>query len=162
MRATSFNHVSISAVDLEESVRFYTEIFGMERIASPKFRHPVAWLRLGDQQLHLFARESGAPEFHHIGLNVDDFEAAYRKATELGIEEKHSWFSHMYELPDGSVQFYLRDPGGNLVEIDWPDVTTLDDSIVADLRKLADDVPQTGDAMSATLFLAPRADLAER
>jgi lactoylglutathione lyase len=156
VRATSLNHVSIHAPDLEASTRFYTEIFGMERIPSPNFRHPVEWLRLGDQQLHLFQRETSAPEFHHIGLNVDDFEAAYARAKELGIQESGSWFSHIYELPDGSVQFYLRDPAGNLVEIDWPDVGTLDQSIVSDLKKLDDDVPQTGDALRATLFLALR------
>jgi catechol 2,3-dioxygenase-like lactoylglutathione lyase family enzyme len=156
MRATSLNHVSIHAPDLEASVRFYTEIFGMEVIPSPNFRHPVQWLRLGDQQLHLFQRDTPAPEFHHIGLNVDDFEAAYLKAKELGIQESESWFSHIYELPDGSVQFYLRDPGGNLVEIDWPDASGLHPSIVTDLKKLDDDVPQTGDALRATLFLALR------
>jgi lactoylglutathione lyase len=156
VRATSLNHVSIHAPDLEASARFYTEIFGMERIPSPNFRHPVEWLRLGDQQLHLFQRDTPAPEFHHIGLNVDDFEAAYTKAKEMGIQESGSWFSHIYELPDGSVQFYLRDPAGNLVEIDWPDVSTLDASIVSDLKKLDDDVPQTGDALRATLFLGLR------
>ena len=35
MRATSLNHVSIHAYDLGESVRFYTEIFGMQRIPEP-------------------------------------------------------------------------------------------------------------------------------
>lgn len=156
MRATSFNHVSIHATDLEESLRFYTEIFGMERVPSPNFRHPVEWLRLGDQQLHLFQRDTPAPEFHHIGMNVDDFEAAYKNAKELGIQESDSWFSHIYELPDGSVQFYLRDPARNLVEVDWPDASSLDASIVSDLKKLDDDVPQTGDALRATLFLALR------
>jgi lactoylglutathione lyase len=156
MRATSFNHVSIHAPDLEGSVRFYTEIFGMEVIPSPNFRHPVQWLRLGEQQLHLFQRPTPAPEFHHIGLNVDDFDTAYHKAKEMGIQESGSWFSHIYELPDGSVQFYLRDPAGNLVEIDWPDASTLDPSILAELKKLDDDVPQTGDALRSTLFLALR------
>ena len=156
MRATRFNHVSIHAVDMEESVRFYTEIFGMERIPSPTFRHHVEWLRLGDQQLHLFLRETPAPEFHHIGLDVDDFEAAYLKAKELGAQEGDTWFSPIYELPDGSVQMYLRDPAGNLVELDWPDVSTLDRSVVTELRRLDDEVPQTGEALRATLYHALR------
>jgi hypothetical protein len=49
---------------------------------------------------------------------------------------------------------YIRDPAGNLVEIDWPDVTTLDRSVVTDIRKLDDDVPQTGESHDATLYLA--------
>lgn len=153
MRAIRFNHASIHAINLEESVRFYTELFGMERIPSPNFRYPVAWMRVGDQQLHLFQRETPVPEFHHIGLDVDDFEAVYVKAKELGIEDNSSWFSDIYQLPDGSVQFYLRDPAGNLVEIDWPNVTTLDQSIVTDLKELDHDVAQTGDALRASLYV---------
>ena len=37
MRARGFTHVSISATDLEESVRFYTDFFGMEEVPSPDF-----------------------------------------------------------------------------------------------------------------------------
>lgn len=153
MRATSFNHVSVHATDLGESVRFYTEVFGMEAIPTPSFAFPVQWLRLGEQQLHLFQRDTPAPPYHHIGINVDDFEAAYLKAKELGIHDTESWLSHIYELPDGSVQFYIRDPAGNLVEIDWPDASALDRSVVTDLKTLDEDVAQTGDALRATLYL---------
>jgi catechol 2,3-dioxygenase-like lactoylglutathione lyase family enzyme len=156
VRATGFNHVSISARDLDESVRFYTEVFGMEKIPTYNFAFPVQYLRLGDLQLHLFERDTPAPEFHHIGINVDDFEAAYVKAKTLGIQDGSAFFSHIYELPDGSVQMYIRDPSGNLVEIDWPDVATLDRSVVTDLKKLEDDVPQSGEALHATLFLSLR------
>ena len=31
---------------------------------------------------------------------------------------------------------YLRDPAGNLVEINWPDVTTLDRSVVTHIEKV--------------------------
>lgn len=153
MRATGFNHVSVHARNLEESVRFYVEVFGMEPIPTYNFAFPVQYLRLGDLQLHLFERETDAPPFHHIGINVDDFEAAYRKAKELGVLERESFFEDMYELPDGSVQMYVRDPAGNLVEVDWPDVTTLDRSLFPELKKLGDSVPQTGDALRATLYL---------
>ena len=69
--------MSVHAYDLEESTRFYAELFGMRRVPAPDFEHPVVWLEVGDQQLHLFHRDTPAPEFHHIGLDVDDFEAAY-------------------------------------------------------------------------------------
>jgi YD repeat-containing protein len=154
MRATGFNHVSVHANDLEESVRFYTEVLGMEKIPTYAFGFPVQYLRLGDLQLHLFQRpESEAPSLHHIGINVDDFEEAFLRAKELGVLERHSFFEDMYELPDGSVQMYLRDPAGNLIEIDWPDVSTLDRSLFPELKRLEDAVPQTGDALRATLYL---------
>ena len=153
MRATGLNHVSIHARDLGESVRFYVEVFGMEPIPTYGFAFPVQYLRLGDLQLHLFERDTDAPPYHHIGINVDDFEGAYLRAKELGILERESFFEDMYELPDGSVQMYVRDPAGNLVEIDWPDVSTLDRSLIPDMKRLGDTVPQTGDALRATLYL---------
>jgi YD repeat-containing protein len=153
VRATGFNHVSINARNLEESVRFYVDVFGLERIPTYDFAFPVQYLRLGDLQLHLFERETEAPPYHHIAFNVDDFEGAYRRAKELGILERESFFQDMYELPDGTVQMYIRDPSGNLVEIDWPDVTTLDRSLFPDLKKLADTVPQSEEALRATLYL---------
>ena len=152
MRATRFNHVSIHAVDIDESVRFYTRIFGMERIPAPTFQHEVVWLQLGDQQLHIFLRETPAPEFHHFGLDVDDFEAAYLKASELGLQDGGVWSPLVRELPDGSVQMYVRDPAGNLVEIDWPDVSTLDHSVVTEIQKLSDTVEQSEEARRATLY----------
>jgi catechol 2,3-dioxygenase-like lactoylglutathione lyase family enzyme len=158
VRAIGFNHVSIHARNLEESVRFYVEVLGMEPIPTYNFAFPVQYLRLGDLQLHLFERDSDAPLYHHIGINVDNFEETYIRAKELGILERESFFEDMYELPDGSVQMYLRDPAGNLIEIDWPDVTTLDRSLLGELKRLADDVPQTGDALQATLYLE-KADL---
>ena len=153
MGATRINHVSVHAVDLEESARFYEHVFGMERIPAPKFRHPVIWLRLGDQQLHLFrARRRRAavppPRARRRGLRgrLPEGEGARPRST------PGSWYSHIYEHTSGWVQMYIRDPAGNLVEIDWPDVTTLDRSVVTDIRKLDDDVPQTGESATATLY----------
>jgi hypothetical protein len=47
---------------------------------------------------------------------------------------------------------FLR-PGGNLLEVDWPDVTTLDRARIPELKKLADFAEQTGDALNASLYL---------
>jgi YD repeat-containing protein len=156
MRAVRFNHVSIHADDLEESTRFYEEVFGMERLPTPRFRQSVQWLRLGDQQLHLFQRDATEPpRFHHVALDVDDFEAAYRKARELGLLDTETWDSPIREHRSGWVQMYIRDPAGNLVEIDWPDASTLDRSSIPELTRLDDDLPQTEAARSATLYHAP-------
>ena len=148
--------MSIHAYDLEESARFYTDLFGMERLPTPQFREPVLWLRLGDQQLHLFHRHTSAPQFHHLALDVDDFEALYLKAKELGLLDSAPWRAAVREHPAGWVQMYIRDPAGNLVEIDWPDASTLDRSVVTDIVRLDDDVRQTGDAAAASLYHAAR------
>ena len=147
MRARGFTHVSISATDLEESARFYREFFGMEEVPSPDFSGPVRWLRVGDLQLHLFLDEDPAPERHHFALDVDNFEAVYRRAEELGVRDEGR-FSTVRELPDGAVQMYLRDPAGNLVEVNWPDVTTLDRDVIPEIGKI-------GGPQDAVLYLKP-------
>jgi catechol 2,3-dioxygenase-like lactoylglutathione lyase family enzyme len=139
---------------MEESLRFYIDVFGMERLPSPNFAQHVEWLRLGEQQLHLFHREAPPPEFHHIALDVDDFEAAYLKAKELGLLDQDSFGASVRELPGGAVQMYIRDPAGNLVEVDWPDISTLDRQVVTNITRIADERPQSGDAARATLYHA--------
>jgi catechol 2,3-dioxygenase-like lactoylglutathione lyase family enzyme len=152
MRATSFTHVSIHAYDLEESSRFYEEVFGMRRVPSPDFEHPVIWLEVGDLQLHLFLRDTPAPDYHHIGIDVDDFEAAYRIAEERGLFDGDAWSPTVRALMDGSVQMYLRDPAGNLVEVNWPDVSTLDRSVVTNITRIEDEREQSPEAQRATLY----------
>jgi catechol 2,3-dioxygenase-like lactoylglutathione lyase family enzyme len=152
MRANGFTHVSIHANDMEESLRFYVDVFGMRRVPSPDFEYPVEWLELGDQTLHLFLRETPAPEYHHIGLDVDDFEAVYRIAVERGLFDRDAWSPNVRVLIDGAVQMYLRDPAGNLVEVNWPDASTLDRSVVTTMKSIADERPQSDEAMRARLY----------
>jgi lactoylglutathione lyase len=153
MPGTSFNHVSLGAPDLDASLAFYTGLLGLERIPSLTFRRPTAWLRVGDRELHLVQEDTPPPLRQHVALNVDNFEAVYAAAVIRGCLDRETWGSYIYELPDGAVQLYLRDPAGNLVEIDWPDARSLDRSIVTELPKLADAVPQHDSAAGATLYL---------
>ena len=151
MRATRLNHVSVHAVDLEASIRFYEDVFGAERVPTPNFGMPVVWLQIGDQQIHLFQRPgSEAPAYHHLSFDVDDFESVYLKAKELGcIQEEDGAIVRGH--PAGWAQMYLRDPSGNLVEVDWPDAGTLDRSIVP-VTSIEERHEQAGDAVAATLY----------
>jgi lactoylglutathione lyase len=139
---------------MDESLRFYVDVFGMERLPSPNFSQRVEWLRLGEQQLHLFTSKSPAPRSHHFALDVDDFEEAYRKARKLELLDDETFGAAVRELPDGAVQMYIRDPAGNLVEVNWPDVSTLDRSVITTISRIADERPQSGEATSATLYHA--------
>ena len=155
MRATGLNHVSISAVDLAESTRFYVDVLGMEEIATPTFTRPVQWLRVGGLQLHLFVDEKDGepPPRHHLGLTVDDFDEAYRMVKQY-VDDEWGW--RLVELPSRQVQLYFRDPAGNLIELNWPDADTLDRSRYPELRKLADYVPQRLGSEDAILYLDPQ------
>ena len=55
----------------------------------------------------------------------------------------------MRVLNDGAVQMYLRDPAGNLVEVNWPDASTLDRSVVTTMKSIADERPQSDEALRA-------------
>ena len=136
MRATGFTHVSIGARDLEESVRFYEDFFGMEEVPAPDFTGHVRWPRVGDLKLHPFQDEGSAPVGHHFALGVDDFGAAFRKTRETGARVEGGNYSTVRELPDGAVQMYLRDPAGNLVEVNWRNANTLDRGLIGEIQKI--------------------------
>ncbi len=150
------NHVSIGAQNLEDSVRFYAEIFGAQLIDTPNFGYPVQWLRLGDCQLHLFERQAPAPTYHHFALWVDDFEAVFTATRARGLHDARTMGAHLTELPSGQIQLYIRDPGGNLVEVNSADARALSEDIRKELVRLEDREPQNDANRRAELYLSMR------
>ena len=118
--AVGLNHVSVVARDLEESIRFYVDILGLETLPTPDFGFPVQWLKSGDLQVHLFERPDDPPTYAHFAFTVDDMVAVYERASSLGILDTTFGYS-IAELPGGEAQLYVRDPAGNLLELDHPD-----------------------------------------
>lgn len=155
----NLTHVSLIAEDVEESTEFYENVVGCERISTPEFRQQEDFhaeddiefqmLYIGDIQLHLWndpAREPEAIQFAHFGVHVDDFEEVYREA------EKRDAFAAIGEESappqvfdfNGTAQIYLRDPTGNLLEIDYPDIDDLDHSVFADVVERDTSGPELG------------------
>ena len=156
MHATRINHVSIFANDLEESARFYEVLFEAKRLPTATFpTGPVLWLKIGNQQLHLFESAGSEPTLrHHFGMDVDDFDAVYEKAKELGVLDTDAFDAALRGHPMGWVQLYLRDPAGNLVEVDCPDASALAAETLAEMVELETMARQVGDATVATLYHA--------
>ena len=153
MRATRVNHVSIHAADLEESARFYEGLFGLERLPTPTFPERVLWLRLGEQQLHLYRIDGNEPAPNqHFGIDVQDFDSVYERAKELGVLAEDAFGAAVRSHPMGWVQMYVRDPAGNLVEVDWPDASTLAPTTQAAIVPLETLAAQEGEAAVATLY----------
>jgi len=141
-------HVSVIAEDVAESTEFYESVIGCEPIPTPTFGNQEDFhadegiefqiVRIGNLQLHLWNDPDREPErtmFAHFGIHVDDFEAVYRRAAERGVfatvgEEAGS--PQVFDF-NGTAQMYLRDPTGNLVEVDYPDVDALDHSAFDDV-----------------------------
>ena len=139
-RAVGLNHVSVVARDLEESVRFYVEVLGLEAVPTPDFGFPVQWLQAGERQVHLFERPDDPPAHAHLALEVDDIVGVYGRARELGILDRTFGYA-IAELPGGEAQLYLRDPAGNLVELDHPNGAGARERI-AEMIVLAERRPQ--------------------
>ncbi|WP_331232634.1 VOC family protein [Natronorarus salvus] len=144
------NHVAIDVDDLEEAVAFYTDLFEMERVPTPDFGTPYAWLEFGGQQLHLIERGGGdqRPKHQHFALIVDDFETVWNRAEDRGAIDEDT--GYVRALPNGVVQCYIRDPSGNRVEFMWPDVETLPDTIATHVDHVEAEAP-TEEPAGATI-----------
>ena len=147
------NHVSISARNLRESVDFYVDLLGAEPIDTPNFGIPVQWLALGRTQLHLFEKDVQPTSHHHLGITVDDLEPAYRAAERRGAFDHEAFGNHLVELPGDVVQLYVRDPAGNLVELDHHGVERLPEDLRALVKPLWGFNPQDDENMRARLFV---------
>jgi len=93
------DHVGIMVADLEAALRFYAETLGLvpgpiETHEQPPIRR--CCLRLGDAELELIeARDPGqtmmqflphrGPGIYHVGLRVDDVDAAAARLREQGV-----------------------------------------------------------------------------
>jgi catechol 2,3-dioxygenase-like lactoylglutathione lyase family enzyme len=142
------NHVAIDAKDLEETVAFYVDLFDMERVPTPDFGRPYAWLQFGDQQIHLIERGDNFPENQHFALIVDDFETVWDRAVDRGVIGED--VGYVRALPNGVVQCYVRDPSGNRVEFMWPDVETLPERIREHVDRVEAEAP-TDEPAGATI-----------
>jgi len=109
-------NVTVPAQQEESTKRFYGEVLGLERIEKPAGSRTTvgAWYQLGPVQLHLSVEEGA--ENHasdrHVCYLVSNLEAMEQRFRAAGVDI----------LPDprpipGRPRFYVRDPGGNLLEI---------------------------------------------
>lgn len=119
IRVTQMNHVQITVPGSAEepSKHFYAAILGLEEILKPLSlrNRGGAWYRLGTVELHLSTEDLVADNRlsrRHVCLEVVDLAQAKEAMREAGVEL----------IPDkqpleGWRRFYVRDPGGNRIEI---------------------------------------------
>ena len=78
------NHVAFEVGDISEALDFYGQIFDFTLRGRGE---SMAFIDMGDQFLALSTGRSQAPDAdRHLGLVVDDKDAARRRLDELGIE----------------------------------------------------------------------------
>ncbi len=135
-----FNHVGISVANIERTVDFYRDIFGMEPLCEtfpfgdaqfsaimdlPGVSGRMTMIGIGAIQLELFEFASPAPAakdpeykvsdhgYSHFGITVDDIDETYArlKAASARIH------CPVVQFPGGMKAAYCRDPDGNVFEI---------------------------------------------
>jgi catechol 2,3-dioxygenase-like lactoylglutathione lyase family enzyme len=113
---TALHHVNVTVpAELERATKqFYGTVLGLKQIPKPAAsRQSGAWYQIGETQLHLSVDEEPAElSSRHICFVVSDLAEAEKKFRAAGIDVS----------PDprpvpGSPRFYVRDPGGNRLEI---------------------------------------------
>jgi catechol 2,3-dioxygenase-like lactoylglutathione lyase family enzyme len=117
MMVTQLHHVNVTVrAELEAATKdFYGKALGLEQVPKPAAaRKDGAWYQIGANQLHLSVEneESGPLSSRHIAFRVSDLAAVEQRFRDAGVAI----------IPDprpvpGIQRFYVRDPGGNQLEI---------------------------------------------
>ena len=113
----SIHHVNVTVPQsLEDAAKhFYGVVMGLKEVPKPESSRGRggAWYQLGELQLHLSIEggEHGASK-RHVCYTVADLAEAEQKFRNAGVEV----FPDDMPTP-GWSRFYVRDPGGNRLEI---------------------------------------------
>jgi hypothetical protein len=119
----------------------------------------VQWLSVGSAQVHVFERDVRPLSHQHFGLTVDDLAPVFRAAERREAFDREAFGHHLVLLPGDVVQLYVRDPAGNLVEIDHAGLGRLPADVRAQVRPIEDINPQDDEQRRGRLFVgdaAPR------
>lgn len=119
----AIDHYAINVKDLNRSVDFYQEIFGLDEIKNGTGLSHIRWLRLGSsQELHIIQVDSldkKLPKGVHLALAVNDFDR-FRKIIETLKVDYSDWPGKAKAVstrPDKIRQLYFQDPDGYWVEV---------------------------------------------
>jgi catechol 2,3-dioxygenase-like lactoylglutathione lyase family enzyme len=115
---TAFHHVNITVTPANEEAakQFYGEALGLKEVPKPEASRGRggAWYQLGPVQLHLSLEKGVENEGakRHFCLLVADLEKTEQHLRKAGVQI----FPDDQPVP-GCSRFYVRDPGGNRIEI---------------------------------------------
>jgi catechol 2,3-dioxygenase-like lactoylglutathione lyase family enzyme len=115
----SLHHVNVTVPkSLEDAAKhFYGVVMGLEEVPKPKTSRGRggAWYQLGAVQLHLSVEQElgeNCISKRHVCYTVSDLAEAEERFRNAGVEVVPD------DLPTpGWSRFYVRDPGGNRLEI---------------------------------------------
>ena len=113
-----FAHICIRTRDLAETVRFYTEALGLEKVFNFLRNGEVmgAYLRISDMNfIEVFEVpdvENHPSSISHLCLETDDIDAAATELRSRGVK-----VTDRKTGADGSYQVWFADPNGIQIEL---------------------------------------------
>jgi glyoxylase I family protein len=119
MNILRIHHVSVITADTGRALQFYQGVLGLQCDDNrPDLGYPGAWLKVGDEQIHLLELSNPDPvegrpahggRDRHLALLVTDLAALCRALDQAGIG---------YSLSrSGRAALFCRDPDGNAIEL---------------------------------------------
>ncbi len=118
MQTLGIQHVTVGVRELDEAIAFY-ELFGLTRVLSrPDFGIDGAWMQAADQQVHIVVTgDRPAPDAAtHFAFIVDDLDACLAELDVAGVT-----YRRPQRFAGAGSQAFIKDPTGNVVELNQPD-----------------------------------------
>jgi catechol 2,3-dioxygenase-like lactoylglutathione lyase family enzyme len=113
---TALHHVNVTVpAALEVAAKnFYGSVLGLKQVPKPATsRQSGAWYQIGNAQLHLSVEaEEQSVSSRHVCFTVSDLVEAEQRFRAAGVEI----IADPRPNPN-APRFYVRDPGGNMLEI---------------------------------------------
>ena len=116
MKISKLLHAALLVNDLQRAKNFYEDVLGLKEKPRHSFDFDGVWYDLGENELHLMVVADALPPAeqrprrdYHVAFLIDDYEAAKARLTKLGVPFR--------EGRRGFPQLFVRDPDGNLVEL---------------------------------------------
>jgi len=104
---------NLLAADPSALAAFWRDVLGLETLMEMGFIHTLGGRGSGGGQLSVASEGGSGTPLPQVSIEVDDLEDALARAKAAGGVIEYGPVTE----PWGVRRFYLRDPGGNLVNI---------------------------------------------
>ena len=119
MNVQLLDHVTLNTRHLDDCIRFYSEVLGMENGPRPDFGFPGAWMYLeGRPVVHIMAMDNArggtSGPIDHIAFRCKGFDEVKQRLLEAGYTPGQN------VVADFKIkQLYIDDPDGVKIELNF-------------------------------------------